>query len=138
MFSASPHCTSSESQLSRKEVLPCIEIQEKLILAYLYSRWKVALLYLVVTLIACSWPYCCLYNFPLPPLQQFWFHIPLMAYRSTWINYLFSRLFCSCAVDTQDICWCWALLYLSFFPEKNTNVYLKHDIQIASNKISQL
>lgn len=138
MFSSSPHCTLSESQLSRKEILSYMKIPEKLILVYLYSRWKLALLYLVVFLMVFSWPYCWLCMSPLPTLQQFWFHILLMVYRSTWINYLVSLLFCSCSDDAQGYCWWWALLCLCFFPKKYTNLYLKHDIQIASNKILQL
>ena len=89
----------------------------------LYSRWKLALLYLAVTLMVCSWLYCWLYNSPLPPLQQFRFYILLMVSRSTWLNYLVSLLFCSCAIDAQDFCWCWALIYLYFF-QKNTQVYI--------------
>ena len=93
IFSSLPHCTLSESQLSRKEILSCMEIPKKLILVYLYSQWKLALLRLVVTLMVCSWLYCWLCIFTLPPLQQFRFHILFMVYRSTWICYLASLLF---------------------------------------------
>ena len=93
IFSSLPHYTLSESQLSRKEILSCMEIPKKLILVYLYSQWKLALLRLVVTLMVCSWLYCWLCIFTLTPLQQFRFHILFMVYRSTWICYLASLLF---------------------------------------------